>query len=434
MNVAVFQNTLGLGGTEKAACRWARGLAGRGHTVSVMTLQEGPRKRELEMSGVPWSVVESNGEAIAQALKALSPDVIHCHAPGHPHPGDVLGAALARLPRIPVVQTNIFGRIDNPAEAAWTDFRLFISWVSCVQAARRGFRRLNEKFFARASVAIYPLDPADPPAEAEVQRFRARHGVAPDEVLFGRLSRPDPIKWTSLVIDAFCLAARRRPKLKLLLREPPPGVARQLESAPFKNQLVILPVTSDPEELNLTTAALDVALHTSLVGESFGYGIAEPMNYAKPVITNSVPTLDQAQIELVRHGECGFVASTPVSMARAILRLAEDVALRVKMGEAARSHIRRLADPDTSLIRLEAILDVARQGLQNPFAAEDLERAQATAAYLDAHQFGHSLSEQVHLRPGYYRTRAHELKRAWRARRRRITAPRPGSEVELDHP
>jgi len=49
-----------------------------------------------------------------------------------------LGQALKLLPkRIPVVQTNVFGRLNNPAEDAWTDFRLFISWMSCVQAARR---------------------------------------------------------------------------------------------------------------------------------------------------------------------------------------------------------------------------------------------------------------------------------------------------------
>ena len=422
MRIIVFLNSLGLGGTEKAACRWARGLTSRGHQVTVLTLQDGPRRRELEAHRVPCSVLDDSGAAVTRALRDVAPEVIHSHAPGHSHPGDILGEALATLPKIPVVQTNIFGRFDNPSEEAWVDFRLFISWTSCVQAGRRAFLRLNENFFRRASVAVYPVDPIAPPGAAQVRAFRDRHGVADQEVLFGRLSRPDPVKWTPLAVDAFRLAAARHPSLKLLLREPPPEVAGQLKSAPNPDQFLILPATAEAAELDLTTASLDVVLHTSLVGESFGYGIAEPMNFAKPVITNSVPTLDQAQIELVREGECGFVTSTAPRMAEAMVRLAADARLRVEMGTAAQRHIRKLADPELSLSRLETALTVAKEGRANPFLSEDVARAATTAAYLDAHQFGHSFGEQLALRPLYYRTRFKQfrqmLRRRWRSKSR----------------
>jgi len=169
--------------------------------------------------------------------------------------------------------------------------------------------------------------------------------------------------------------------------------------------------TADDGELRLTLSALDVVLHTSLIGESFGYGIAEPMNLGKPVLTHSVPWFDQAQIELVRHGECGFVASTPATMADAILKLAGDAALRARMGAQAREHIHALASPDTSITRLEAVLRAAVEKRDNPFAAEDLAQAERTAAHLDRHQFGHSLLEQLALRPLYYRVRFHELRK-----------------------
>src|SRR5256885_396168 len=113
-----------------------------------------------------------------------------------------------------------------------------------------------------------------------------------------------------------------------------------------------LPATNDTAELGLTIASLDVVLHTSSVGESFGYGIAEPMNYGKPVIANSTPWQDQAQIELVRHGECGFIASTPGTIADAILKLANDPELRARFGKNAQTNIRNLADPEESTNRL----------------------------------------------------------------------------------
>jgi len=412
MNILVFLNDLGVGGTEKAACRWAWGLQERGHRVTGLSLQDGPRRSELEQHHIPIQVVEMSAQKIAAGLRNVSPEVIHVHAPGHPHEGDVLGDALKLLPKIPVVQSNIFGKFQNPREDAWTDYRLFVSWTSCVQAARRAFRRLNETFFRRCSVAVNPVDPEDLPAAVEIAAFRKQLGVAGEEVLFGRLSRPEPNKWTDLALDAFQKALRRNRKIKLLLREPPRFIAEKLRASTDASRFVVLPATADAGELRLTMSALDAVLHTSLMGESFGYGIAEPMNLGKPIVTHSVPWLDQAQIELVRHGECGFVASTPAAMADAILRLAGDAALRAQMGAQAQEHIRTLANPDTSITRLEAVLHAAVEKRDNPFAAEDLAQARRTAAYLDAHQFGHSWVEQLALRPYYYRVRFHQFRRA----------------------
>ncbi len=415
MTIVVFLNNLGYGGTEKAACRWAWGLMERGHRVTMLALMDGPRRAELERHNVPVQVASVSARAIADALLRNSPEVIHAHVPGHPHEGDVLGEAMKLLPqKIPVVQTNIFGKFQNPAEDAWTDFRLFVSWTSCVQAARRSFRRLDENFFRRASVTVYPLDPVEPSPATDIAIFRKSLGVAEDEVLLGRLSRPELNKWTDLAVDAFQLALRRNPKIRLLLREPPPLVAEQLRASPDADRFVLLPATTDAGELRLTMSALDVVLHTSSIGESFGYGIAEPMNLGKSVVTHSVPWVDQAQIELARHGECGFVTSTPRTMAGAILQLAGDASLRAQMGAQARKHIRKLADPEISIDRLEAILRAAIEKRGNPFAAEDLDRARATAAYLDAHQFGHSLLEQLALRPLYYRVRFHQFRKLFR--------------------
>lgn len=415
MKILVFLNSLTLGGTEKAACRWARGLRQRGHDISLLSLRDGPRRAELEYDGIPLEIMTGSPDAIASSLKKLSPDVIHTHVPGYPHPGDALGGALKLLTqKIPVVQTNIFGKLENPREEEWTDFRLFISWTSCVQAARRSFRKLDEKFFRRQSVAVYPLDPLDPPPAANVGAFRKQLGVAGDEILFGRLSRPEPNKWTPLALDAFRRASRRNPKIKFLLREPPPAVAGELRQSPDAGQFIILEATVDAGELRRTLSALDVVLHTSSIGESFGYGIAEPMNLGKPVITHSTPWADQAQLELVRHGECGLVASAPAAMAGAISRLAGDASLRRRMGARAQQHIRALADPDVSVARLEAIFRAAIEKRDNPFAAEDLQRARETAAYLDAEQFGHSFNEQIALRPLYYRVRFHQWRNSFR--------------------
>jgi glycosyltransferase involved in cell wall biosynthesis len=425
VKIVVFLNQLGLGGSEKAACRWAKGLAERGHTVHVLSLKDGPRRSELDANRIEVRTV-ADANTIRKQLDDLRPDVIHAHAPGHPHEGDILGEALALMPKIPVAQTNIFGHLDNLKEDAWTDFRLFVSWTSCVQAARRTFQALNKEFFRHNSIAVYPLDADDGPSSVKAEEFRSDLGIQRDDVVFGRLSRGEPNKWTDLAINGFRMAARHNPRLKLLLREPPRAVAQTLAIAPDRDRFVILPATSNQAELALTTASLDVVLHTSSVGESFGYGIAEPMNYGKPVIANSTPWQDQAQIELVRHGECGFIASTPKAIAGVILKLASNTELRARLGRNAQAHIRKLADPGESTNRLEAALQSAVTGRNNPHASEDLARAQTAADYLDKHQFGHSFSEQIALRPFHYRVLFHQ----WRKTiRRRTSASALNSKV-----
>jgi len=417
MKILVFLTNLGLGGTEKAACRWAWGMKQRGHQVEVFTMEEGPRRAELEQHSIPVRMVGADVAFIANGLREFQPDIIHVHSPGHPYQGDILGEALKALPKkIPVVQTNVFGHLWNWKEDGWTDFRLFISWTSCVQAARRVLLPLDGDFFQRNSVAVYPLDASEPFLAAEVAAFRHQHGIADDEVLYGRFSRPDPAKWTNLALDAFRIAARRSPNIKLLLREPPPHIADELRGSPDAGRFVILPATADPDELRLTMSAIDIGLHTSSIGESFGYGIAELMNLGKPVITHSVPWHDQAQIELVRHGECGFIASTPAMMARAILTLADEPDLRASMGHAGRDHVRQLADPDNSIVRMEKVFQTVLSGGLNPFADEDLRQARATAKYLDSQQFGHSIHEQVKLRALHLRARFFQLRELRRAR------------------
>jgi glycosyltransferase involved in cell wall biosynthesis len=407
MKIAVFLNQLGIGGTEKAACEWARQLSlfSDCKGISVISMNDGPRKKDLEQAGIPVQI-QSSAAGIAEVLGGI--DVIHAHAPGFPHAGDVLGEALKLVKKkIPVLQTNIFGKLENPRENAWTDFRLFISWTSCIQAARRSGRNLDLDFFRHQSVASYPVFSLSETEEARLRldavTFRESMGVLPDHVLFGRFSRPEPNKWTPVIIPAFLDAYRKNPNVRLLLREPPAQVASDLRSANLASPnestaktypILILTATSDANELAVSQMACDVILHTSSIGESFGYGIAEPMNLGKPVITNSVPWHDQAQLELVQHGVCGWVANTRSNLNKAITSLATDPSLRKKFGQSGRRRLQKIADPGRSTQRIRQALSCAVEGKQNPHVPEDLAQSILAAKELDGAQWGHGCQEK----------------------------------------
>jgi glycosyltransferase involved in cell wall biosynthesis len=233
--------------------------------------------------------------------------------------------------------------------------------------------------------------------------FRESSGLLPDHILFARFSRPEPNKWTPIIIKAFLDAHRKNPHLRLLLREPPAQVASDLRLANLvaldhasvgSAPILILPATPDAHELAVSQMACDVILHTSSIGESFGYGIAEPMNLGKPVITNSVPWHDQAQLELVQHGVCGWVANSRSNLRKAIDSLANDPALRARFGQSGRHRIRKIADSGRSAHRLWLALSCAMEGRQNPHVTEDLAHSVLAAKELDDAQWGHGWREK----------------------------------------
>jgi glycosyltransferase involved in cell wall biosynthesis len=411
MKIAVFLNQLGIGGTEKAACEWARHLSlfPNCKNISVISMNDGPRKKDLEKAGIPVQI-QSNASGIADVLRGV--DVIHAHAPGYPHAGDVLGDALKLLnKKIPVVQTNIFGKLENPSENAWTDFRLFISWTSCVQAAQRSGLKLDLNFFKYQSVASYPVSSFSEAEEAQLNiqalAFRESLGLLSHHVVFGRFSRPEPNKWTPIIITAFLDAHRKNPNLRLLLREPPAKVASDLRSANLaclapafmsSHPVLIMPATSDPHDLSISQMACDVILHTSSIGESFGYGIAEPMKLGKPVITNSVPWHDQGQLELVRHGETGLVASIPSVMKESILALSRNQYLRERLGCQAQKLIATLSDPVISCNKVYSAIEGALNGALNSSYEEDLVTALKAQTFLAKSQWGHDVRDRIYLR------------------------------------
>jgi hypothetical protein len=96
-----------------------------------------------------------------------------------------------------------------------------------------------------------------------------------------------------------------------------------------------------------------------------------------------------------------------------MVELAGDAAERERMGRAAAHHVRTVANAETSMGRLERALQTAVDRRDNALAREDLEQAEATAAYLDAHQFGHTAAEQLRLRLLYLWTRFHHFRKAF---------------------
>jgi glycosyltransferase involved in cell wall biosynthesis len=224
------------------------------------------------------------------------------------------------------------------------------------------------------------------------------------------------VRWDDVPVEAFRVAQKVLGNLKLLIREPPSQVAEKLKHALDSGRFIILPTTTCRDELRLTTASMDAVLHYSKIGESFGYGVAEPMNLGRPAIVNYLPWMNLGQVELARHRECGYAVTNTTGLTRAILSLGGDAALRRRFGDNARRHIRQLADPATSLDRLEMAFACAVGGQPNPTANEDAIIARQMAEYLTDLKFGDTWRDRLALMPFYYRVRFHQWRQVMKRR------------------
>jgi glycosyltransferase involved in cell wall biosynthesis len=87
-----------------------------------------------------------------------------------------------------------------------------------------------------------------------------------------------------------------------------------------------------------------------------GLRVLQYMAAGLPVVVNPVGV----HIEMVRHGENGFLASTPAACVEAIGRLAADPALRRRMGQAGRRRLETEYAVAVGAARWVAILDGLR--------------------------------------------------------------------------
>lgn len=360
MKIAVWAES-GIGGTEKAASIFASELSQRGYQVDFLTPKKGVRAEFLTANGVRVFEGKSTNPAIEDYIRHEKPDVIHQHVPGYPLPNPIYDA-LKRLDgrRPSLIETNVFGRFEDPASEGVVQHRLFVSRSSATQAFRRADRKMDVESLRQCTVVNNPLI-AIPPHDLAVRReMREELGLSDGDVLAVRIGQPGRGKWTHWEARAYRLALRKIPNLRLLLMEPPICMQEKLRrSSPG---LMIMPATADFDRIRRIYAAADLMIHASYFGESFGYTIAEAMQAGLPVITRSTPWGDNAQVEIVENGTTGCVCATVTEMARRIVDLAGNEALRFQMGNAGRNRIAQLTNPKAETDVLEAVIRLVTSG------------------------------------------------------------------------
>lgn len=373
MNILCITGT-GMGGTEKAAYLFAECLALRGHTVVMHAEPDHWLAEALNKAGGTVICLSNITENYIHLVHKHQIDVIHQHVSGYSDQRE-LYRALDQLgdkrPRL--IQTNVFGRLMEHHDHNHVDMRMFVSLTIGMQAFQRPRLLDGPPVSTKHTVLFNPLSPAET-MEAEVDRaaFRAAHGIAEDDFLVVRVGRTG-LKWARWECEAFQLARRKNPRLRMLMMEPSADIASDIASGRYGPDIRVEAERQDSGYLINLYHSADLMLHASKYGESYGYTLAEGMVAKLPIITLATPWGDNAQTELVRHGCNGYVCGSIRGMAAALLELSHNPERCRLMGLAGRERILRMSTLASETDFLEEVLTFVTGGAQGPLMRKRFE-------------------------------------------------------------
>jgi glycosyltransferase involved in cell wall biosynthesis len=357
---------LGQGGTERSIELLATAASGpAGQRVFALD-RGGATADRLIQAGIEVRLFEGDIEAAAAAIAAAGPASVLLNRAGRPEAK--WNGLIRRLQggSATLIDINHFGWLDRTAIGDG------LAGVYCVSgtALAKYLRLAHGRWPTAGELAGFPIALAagnNPVAAAPVRpaepraALRRRLGLPVEKRLAIRLGRPDPRKWSDLLIVHAARLATALPDLHFVFLSAPDS-RRAVIQATLGERATLVPFTAIRMIIQDHLAAADVMLHYARYGESFGYALAEAAALELPAVVQATPWGDNAQLELVRHGVTGFVAGGFDDARLYLEQLLADPALAARIGGEARLHVEREFGVEATWRLLAAFIAHVRAG------------------------------------------------------------------------
>ncbi|HAA49546.1 MAG TPA: glycosyltransferase family 1 protein [Planctomycetaceae bacterium] len=315
--------------------------AGPEGSLEEWALQRGLAVRLIPEMGRairPWKDWRSY-QAIATAIRELSPDIVHTHS----SKAGILGRAAAHRQQVPVVHT-IHGAAFHFGQSRLSQavFRQAERWaarrcqklISVCDAMTRQYvhaRIATPEMFTTiySGMDVEPF--LDPPRSRE--EVRAELGFQDDDIVVGKVARLFNLKGHRYLLEAASQIIEKCPRARFLLVGDGP-LRDQFEARISRDGLAdhfvlagLVPPGRIPELLHAT----DLVVHAS-VWEGLARVLPQSMIAGKPVVSFEI---DGAP-EVVLHEETGLLVQpeSVEGLIESVTRLASDQELRDRMGNA----------------------------------------------------------------------------------------------------
>jgi glycosyltransferase involved in cell wall biosynthesis len=307
----------------------------------------------------PWRDVRAFARLV-RLFRARRPDIVHTHS----GKAGVLGRLAARRARVPVIVHTIHGPSFGPFQGALANAvflaaerlagRVTTHFVVVADALREQYLAAGIGRPAQYTKILSGFDLAPFLAARNDARERARWGLAPGDVVVGKIARLFKLKGHD---DLFAVApelVRRCPAMKFLLvgdgewRARFERRARELGLA----SRIVFTGLQPPSAIPALVGIMDVVVHLSR-REGLPRALAQALAAGRPVVAYNC---DGAR-EVCVDGETGFLLSPEdlTGLQARLLELANDPALRARLGERGRALVREQFPVEQMIQRLQTL-------------------------------------------------------------------------------
>jgi glycosyltransferase involved in cell wall biosynthesis len=296
----------------------------------------------------PWKDVLA-WRQLTRLFRAEQPDIVHTHS----GKAGVLGRLAARGARTPVIVHTIhgpsFGAFQNPAAnflfraaermagKATTHF-VVVAAAMTGQYLAAGIGRPDQYTTVRSGFDLDPfLATQNDPA------LRARHGLAAEDLVVGKIARLFKLKGYEDLFAAAPSLVRQCPRLKFLIVGDGPWrqrFERMAEATGVADRFAFTGLVP-PEQVPALVGIMDIVVHLSR-REGLPRALPQALAAGRPVIAYDCDGASEICVE----NETGFLLRPGdlAGLERRLLQLAGDPALRRRLGERGRQLVRERFD------------------------------------------------------------------------------------------
>jgi glycosyltransferase involved in cell wall biosynthesis len=350
--------TGGNGGAQESYTGLLLHLDRSRYDVRAVSLSAGSAVQRLRRLGIGVEVIDATSDADAVReltgyLRREEIDLLHAHM----FRAEVVGTRAAVAAGTPVIVATVHSSRVRSMEdvatlAALTTYmdRLIVPSSSIEAKVRAEGRR------ARFAVIPNGVDLERFSSRAPSRASRSELGVPDDALLLGVVARLEPEKGHIFLLEAMPAAVAACPSAWLLVvgegtQESALRQAAEALPPPARDRISF---TGRREDVSALTAEMDVAVLPSL-REAQGISLLEAMAHGRPLVASDVGGIP----EVVTNGVTGLLVppGDSAALARAVITLLADPALRRQMGEAGRRVVAERFSVDAQVRRIEAVYD-----------------------------------------------------------------------------
>lgn len=322
--------------------------------------------------------------AIARAIRAYRPDVVHTHS----GKAGLLGRTAAWNAQVPAVVHTVHGAPFHPYQGRGARAVL----EACERFAARRCHALVSvadamtDLMVEAHIAprekfttVYSGMEVEPFLAADQHRAvtRRRLGYADEDVVVGKVARLFHLKGHEHLVRAAQQAVQVEPRLKFLLVGDgvlAGSIREQVRRAGLETRFQFTGLVP-PEQIPELLGAMDIVAHTSL-REGLARVLPQALIAGKPVVSYDV---DGAR-EVVITGETGVLLppQTERELAEALCQLAANAELRSRLGRTGRERFTEVFRHQHMTASLRALYERILAESRGNRAASTIARTAAT--------------------------------------------------------